>query len=183
MTRSGTKAAQHDGCVPPMIRLAIVNRGEPALRALNTLAELDGVGGVRYHSIALYTDPDRDALFVRYADEAICLGAARYLDPVDGGTKHSYLDIPKLEAALVAAKVDAVWVGWGFVAEDADFAARCEELGIIFIGPPSGAMRALGDKVRAKTLAQEAGVPVGPWWNGPITSRSHVTIGGHGCVR
>ena len=70
-------------------------------------------------------------------------------------------------AALLAAEVDAVWVGWGFVAEHASFAQRCEEAGIVFVGPASETIRMLGDKVAAKRLAEQVGVPVVPWSGEP----------------
>lgn len=158
------------------IRIAIINRGEPAVRALNTIAETSGTNGQEFRTIALYTDPDRDAIFVRRADEAIYLGPAQYVEKKDGRTKHTYLDKQRLEKALLEAHVDAVWVGWGFVAKDPDFAARCEELGIIFIGPSASVMRALADKVQAKQIAESVGVPVAPWSQGPIHSFSDATI-------
>ncbi|MGB3866987.1 MAG: carboxyl transferase domain-containing protein [Xanthobacteraceae bacterium] len=158
------------------IRIGIINRGEPAVRALNTIAEMSGDNDREFRTIALYTDPDRDAIFVRRADEAICLGPAQYVDKEDGRTRHTYLDKQRLETALLEARVDAVWVGWGFVAEDPDFAARCEELGIIFIGPSADVMRGLADKMQAKRIAESVGVPVVPWSQGPIRSLSDAAI-------
>lgn len=158
------------------IRIGIINRGEPAVRALNTIAEVSGADGLEFRTIALYTEPDRDAIFVRRADEAICLGPAQYVDREDGRTKHTYLDKQRLETALIEAHVDAVWVGWGFVAEDPDFAARCEELGIIFIGPSARVMRSLADKMQAKQIAESVGVPVAPWSHGPIRSPSDAIV-------
>lgn len=150
------------------IRIAIANRGEAAVRSLNTIAEINGAEGIEYRSIALYTDPDRNSMFVRRAHEAVHLGPARYFDPSDGRTKHTYLDRDKLLTALRTARADAVWVGWGFLSEDADFAAGCEELGIVFIGPSSQTMRSLADKIQAKRIAERAGVPVVPWSSGPV---------------
>lgn len=150
------------------LRIAIVNRGEPAMRALHSIVELTAAGTIPCRSIALFTDPDAAAPFVRLADEALSIGPAQYLDPADGRTKHSYLDQARVEAALVAAKADAVWVGWGFLAEDAQFAARCAALGIIFIGPSPDAMARLGDKIEAKRAAEAAGVPVVPWSGGGV---------------
>lgn len=152
------------------IRIAIVNRGEAAVRALHSFAEANGVDGIQYHTIALYTDPDRHAPFVRRADEAVCLGPALYIDAGDQRTKHTYLDQVRLEKALLDTRADAVWVGWGFVAEDAGFAARCEALGIRFLGPSAEAMRSLGDKIKAKLVAERAGVPVVPWSGGAVNS-------------
>ncbi len=143
-------------------RLAIVNRGEPAMRCLAAVGELARGPGEPITSIALFTEPDAASWFVREADEAVPLGPA--LLTGSGGNRHSpYLDINRLMAALTAARADSVWVGWGFVAESAEFAARCEQAGITFIGPPSEVIRLLGDKVRAKQLAERVGVPVVPW--------------------
>ena len=79
-----------------------------------------------------------------------------------------YLDHDVLVRALRQGRADAVWPGWGFVAEDADFAERCERLGIAFLGPTAAVMRKLGDKIAAKRLAEEAGVPVAGWSGGPV---------------
>ncbi|HYU03512.1 MAG TPA: biotin carboxylase N-terminal domain-containing protein, partial [Jatrophihabitantaceae bacterium] len=145
-------------------RLAILNRGEPAMRALGAVGELNRDGsGPPITAIVVYTDADAQAWFVRLADEAICLGPATFVDPADGARKSAYLDEERVVAALLAADVDAVWVGWGFVAERASFAQRCEEAGIVFVGPDSATIRMLGDKVAAKRLAEKVGVPVVPW--------------------
>ncbi len=153
-------------------RLGIVNRGEPAMRLLTAVGELnrtDSPGtGQRITTVAFYTDPDSEAWFVQEADEAVCLGPATYLDPNDGHRKSSYLDEAAVVKALVEASCDAVWVGWGFVSERASFVQRCEEAGIVFVGPDSATIRALGDKVTAKRLAEKADVPVLPWGGGPV---------------
>ena len=153
-------------------RLGIVNRGEPAMRLLTAVAELNGVernrAGHGITTVAFYTDPDSDAWFVQEADEAVHLGSATYLDPRDGHRKSRYLDEPAVVEALLAASCDAVWVGWGFVSERASFAQRCEEAGIVYIGPDSATIRMLGDKVTAKRLAEKADVPVVPWGGGPV---------------
>ena len=147
-------------------RLAIVNRGEPAMRCLDAVAELGDEFGEPITTIALYTDPDAASLFVRQADEAVSLGPAMV---TDNGSRHgAYVDIDKVMTALARARADSVWVGWGFLAESADFAARCEEAGITFVGPSSDVIRLLGDKVRAKQLAESLGVPVVPWSGGPV---------------
>jgi len=150
-------------------RLAIVNRGEPAMRALNAVAELNDQHPDRpIRTIAVHTDPDAQAWFVRAADEAISLGPATVADPVAGHRTSAYLDEERVVAALTAARVDAVWVGWGFVAEHASFARRCEEAGIVFVGPDNATIRLLGDKIAAKRLAEQADVPVVPWSGGPV---------------
>ncbi|HEX9041980.1 MAG TPA: biotin carboxylase N-terminal domain-containing protein [Trebonia sp.] len=148
-------------------RLAIINRGEPAMRCLAAAGEFGDDFGEPVTTIALYTDPDAESLFVRQADEAVPLGPA--LVPGPEGSLHSaYVDVDKLMTVLTRAGADSVWPGWGFVAESADFAARCEEAGITFVGPPSDVIRLLGDKVQAKQLAERLGIPVVPWSGGPV---------------
>ncbi len=148
-------------------RLAIVNRGEPAMRCISAIAELNRESSSAITTIALYTEPDATAWFVREASEAVSLGPA-YVTGADGHRQSSYLDLDRLMTALAQARADAVWVGWGFVAESADFAERCERAGITFVGPGSEVIRLLGDKVRAKQLAESIGVPVVPWSGGPV---------------
>ncbi len=150
-------------------RIAIVNRGEPAMRLIRAVRELAGAGGPEYRTVALYTDPDRQALFVREADEAVRLGPPTFVDSA-GQRLSGYLDYARLEAALVEAKADAAWVGWGFVAEEARFAELCERLGVVFIGPPASAIRQLGNKVSAKRLAAANGVPLRAWSDGPVVT-------------
>ena len=104
-------------------------------------------------------------MFVREADEAVCLDDDR---AADAGSP--YLDLAALERALVAARADAAWVGWGFVAERPEFAELCDRLGVVFIGPSADVMRTLGDKIEAKHLAERSGVPVAPWSGGPVES-------------
>jgi acetyl/propionyl-CoA carboxylase alpha subunit/acetyl-CoA carboxylase carboxyltransferase component len=149
-------------------RLAIVNRGEPAMRLIHAVRELNEGRAEPIRLIALCTEPERSAMFVRHADEAFDLGSATFVDDADGGQKSRYLDYATLERALVATRADAAWVGWGFVAEDPRFAELCERLGIVFVGPDAAVMRSLGDKVNAKLLAEEADVPVAPWSGGPV---------------
>ncbi len=148
-------------------RLAIVNRGEAAMRCLSAVDEFSDGFGAPITTIALYTDPDAASLFVRQADEAVPLGPALITD-ADGARHAAYLDIDTVMAALARAGADSVWTGWGFVAESADFAARCEKAGITFVGPPSDVIRLLGDKIRAKQLAESLGIPVVPWSGGPV---------------
>ncbi|MFA9564884.1 MAG: biotin carboxylase N-terminal domain-containing protein, partial [Acidimicrobiales bacterium] len=150
-------------------RIAIVNRGEPAMRLINAVREYRVEHGLDLHTIALYTEPDRRAMFVREADEAFNLGAATYTDET-GQRRVSYLDYGRLTEALLAVEADAVWVGWGFVSEHADFAALCAELGIVFIGPDADTMRRLGDKITSKQLAESSGVPVAAWSGGPVAT-------------
>ncbi|HET7474653.1 MAG TPA: carboxyl transferase domain-containing protein [Dermatophilaceae bacterium] len=149
---------------PLFSRIAVVNRGEPAVRLIKAVRELNAERGTDIKVVALHTEAERGALFVRAADEAVRLR--------DVGTAGiPYLDHAELERALRESGADAVWVGWGFVAEDAAFAELCARLGITFIGPPAEAMRRLGDKVEAKLLAEASNVPVAPWSGGPVESR------------
>src|SRR5947209_2823745 len=149
-------------------RVAIVNRGEAAMRFIHAAREFNLERGTSLCTIALFTEPDRHAMFVREADEAISLGPAQIIDPGTHSSKSSYVDYGRLERALVAARADAVWVGWGFVAEQAEFADLCRELGIVFIGPSADVMRLLGDKINSKLLAEQAQIPVKPWSGGPV---------------
>ena len=148
-------------------RVAIVNRGEPAMRFIHAVREynLEHRSGIRV--IALFTEPDRHARFVREADEAVDLGPSTYVDDADGLRRPAYLDYRVLERGLAEAQADAVWTGWGFVAERPEFAEMCERLGVLIIGPDSGSMRRLGDKICAKRLAEQAGIPVIPWGDAP----------------
>ena len=149
-------------------RVAIVNRGEAAMRFIHAARDFNQEHGTSLRTIALFTEPDRHAMFVREADEAYCIGPARVPDPETQQTKCSYVDYGRLERALVATHAEAVWVGWGFVAEHAAFADLCRDLGIIFIGPDGGVMRCVGDKIASKRLAEETRVPVVPWSGGPV---------------
>ena len=149
-------------------RVAIVNRGEAAMRFIHAAREYNREYGTHLATIALYTEPDRRAMFVREADEAVCLGAAQVIDEISHHPKSRYVDYRILEQALTAAHADAVWVGWGFVAEHAAFADLCRDLGVVFIGPDGEAMRRLGDKITSKLLAQAARIPVAPWSGGPV---------------
>ena len=142
-------------------RIAIVNRGEAAMRLIHAVRDLAAETGTRIETVALYTEADRSATFVREADLAYPLGPA---------SARPYLDLAVLERALVETGADAAWVGWGFVAEDPAFAELCEKVGVTFVGPGAEAMRKLGDKIGAKLIAEEAGVPVAPWSRGEVAS-------------
>jgi acetyl/propionyl-CoA carboxylase alpha subunit/acetyl-CoA carboxylase carboxyltransferase component len=140
----------------PIRRLAIVNRGEAAMRCIRTAKALRVHEQSDLQVIALYTDVDRDAPYVRHADFALQL--APRATPVA-----SYLDHDLLLATLAQAGADAVWPGWGFVAESPEFVDRLEQAGIRFLGPSGDTMRRLGDKIASKVLAERLGVPVTPW--------------------
>ena len=151
-------------------RIAIVNRGEAAMRFIHAAREFNHEHETSLKTIALYTDSDRHAMFVREADEAFPLGPAQIIDAKTGLAKSSYVDYERLQAALIRAGAEAVWVGWGFVAEHADFADLCRDLGVVFIGPDGDTIRRVGDKISSKVLAQQAHVPIVPWSGGPVES-------------
>jgi acetyl/propionyl-CoA carboxylase alpha subunit/acetyl-CoA carboxylase carboxyltransferase component len=138
------------------------------MRFIHAVREFNQEHDTSLRTIALYTDPDRHAMFVREADEAVSLGSPQGIDPETKQPKSSYVDYAKLGRALAIARADAVWVGWGFVAEHAEFADLCNEIGIVFIGPSGKVMRMLGDKITSKLLAEEAEIPVAPWSGGPV---------------
>ncbi|WP_406630160.1 biotin carboxylase N-terminal domain-containing protein [Amycolatopsis sp. WGS_07] len=150
-------------------RVAIVNRGEAAMRLIHAVRDLSAETGRRIETVALYTDADATATFVREADVAYPLGPA---------SARPYLDLAKLEKALVDTKADAAWVGWGFVAEDPAFAELCEKIGVAFVGPSADAMRKLGDKIGAKLIAEEVGVPVAPWSGGEVATLEEALAAG-----
>ena len=148
-------------------RVAIVNRGEPAMRFIHAVREFNLEHRTDLLVIALFTEPDRHSRFVREADESYELGPSTFVDGRDGLRRPAYLDYAAVERALTAVHAEAVWTGWGFVGERPEFAELCERLGIALIGPDSGAMRRLGDKINAKRFAEQAGIPVVPWGGGP----------------
>jgi acetyl/propionyl-CoA carboxylase alpha subunit/acetyl-CoA carboxylase carboxyltransferase component len=149
-------------------RIAVLNRAEAATRCIRAISELREEEGSELVSIALYTEPDRDAPFVREADEAINLGRALRRSHDNGALRPAYLDHERVLAALRASRADAVWPGWGFLAEDPSFVDRLEASDLIFLGPSARTMRELGDKIASKQLAERAGVPVSAWSGGPV---------------
>src|SRR5438270_7283799 len=151
-------------------RVAIVNRGEAAMRFIHAVHEFNHEYDASLRTIALFTDSDRRAMFVREADEAIGIGPAQVIDPATGRAKSAYVDYQRLEHALVTTGAEAVWVGWGFVAEHADFADLCGKLDIVFIGPDGDVIRRIGDKISSKILAQQTRVRIVPWSGGPVES-------------
>nr|WP_308190381.1 biotin carboxylase N-terminal domain-containing protein [Pseudonocardia sp. TRM90224] len=146
-------------------RVAIVNRGEPAMRLINAVREWNAEGRRQLRTIAVHTAVDRHAMFVREADESVLIGPD---DPDQAFAASPYLDYNELEHALQVSRADAVWPGWGFVSEKAEFARLCRKLGIVFIGPSPEVMERLGDKIAAKKLAEEVGVPLAAWSHGPV---------------
>jgi len=135
-------------------KILIANRGEIALRIIRACREL----GIE--SVAVYSEADKDAPYLKLADDAICIGPPP--------PAQSYLNIPRIISAAEISDAEAVHPGYGFLAENIEFAKICRECGLEFIGPPADAMKLLGDKVQARTLAQKAEVPVSPGSDGAI---------------
>ena len=136
-------------------KILIANRGEIALRIIRTCREM----GIQ--TVAVFSTADADSLHVKFADEAVCIGPPSSTD--------SYLNIPRIMAACEITNADAIHPGYGFLAENADFAEICTEYGIKFIGPAPEHIRKMGDKITAKTTMTEAGVPVVPGSDGLVT--------------
>ena len=144
-----------------MKKVLIANRGEIAVRVIRACAD-EGI-----QSVAVYADPDRDALHVRLADHAFSLGGSTAAE--------SYLDIAKILGAAKESGADSVHPGYGFLSENADFAQAVIDAGLIWIGPPPAAIRSLGDKVSARHIAQRAGAPQVPGTPDPVKDASEVT--------
>ena len=140
-------------------KILIANRGEIACRIIRTAKRM-GIA-----TVAVYSEADRDALHVLSADEAVCIGPPP--------STQSYLDIDAIVQACRDTGAQAVHPGYGFLSENERFAAALEQAGVTFIGPPSGAIGAMGDKLTAKRLAKEAGVSVVPGFDGAIASPDH----------
>lgn len=138
-------------------KILIANRGEIALRIIRACRELD------IKTVAVFSEPDRDSLHVRFADESVCIGPASSLD--------SYLNIPAIISAAEVADVDAIHPGYGFLAENAHFAEICESCKITFIGPSPQTMRSMGDKVTAKATMLKTGVPLTPGGKGIVKTQ------------
>ena len=135
-------------------KVLVANRGEIALRVIRACREL----GIQ--TVAVFSEADAEALHVRFADEEVCIGPAQ--------SRMSYLNIPNIVAAAEITNADAIHPGYGFLAENADFADVCEDVGIAFIGPTAEQIRLMGDKAQAKQLMGEAGVPVTPGSEGVV---------------
>jgi len=136
----------------PFTKVLIANRGEIALRVLRSAKALG------YRTVAVYSTADADARHVLEADQAVCIG-----EPLP---RQSYLNIPAILDAAKRSGADAVHPGYGFLAENEDFAAACRDAGLVFIGPSPEAIKAMGDKAGAKALMAAAGVPVIPGYQG-----------------
>jgi acetyl-CoA carboxylase biotin carboxylase subunit len=129
-------------------KVLVANRGEIALRIIRALREMG------LQSVAIYSTADAEALHVKFADQAVCIGPPP--------SRQSYLNIPAIISAAEVTGADAVHPGYGFLAEDPEFAEVCERCGLIWIGPPPSAMRLMGDKIRARAAMSAAGVPILP---------------------
>jgi acetyl-CoA carboxylase biotin carboxylase subunit len=129
-------------------KVLIANRGEIALRALRACKEL----GLK--TVAVHSDGDVDLKHLRFADETVCIGPASPLE--------SYLNVPSILSAAEVTNSDAIYPGYGFLAEDYEFAEQCEVSGFKFIGPSSKVIKQMGDKITAKTIAEDSGIPTVP---------------------
>ena len=134
-------------------KILIANRGEIALRVIRACRELD------IRTVAVHSQADQDSLHVRFSDEHICIG--------EPPSKDSYLNVPRILAAAEITGSDAVHPGYGFLAENAQFAEICERSGLVFIGPTPGQIQRMGQKAEARLTMIEAGVPVIPGSDGP----------------
>jgi acetyl-CoA carboxylase, biotin carboxylase subunit len=140
-------------------KILIANRGEIALRVIRTCKEMD------IKTVAVYSTADRESLHVRFADEAVCIGAPP--------SKESYLNIPRIISAAEITNADAIHPGYGFLSENAEFSSVCHEYGIKFIGPTPAMIRSMGDKITAKETMIKAGVPCIPGSEGLLESIEH----------
>ena len=140
-------------------KVLIANRGEIALRALRACKELD------LKTVAIYSAGDKELKHLRLADETVCVGPS---NPIE-----SYLNIPAILSAAELTGADAIYPGYGFLAEDADFAEKCESSGFIFIGPSSSVIRQMGDKITAKDLAEQSNIPIVPGYRGVLPTDEH----------
>jgi acetyl-CoA carboxylase, biotin carboxylase subunit len=147
--------SQSGNRTPLFKKILIANRGEIALRIIRAAREL----GIK--TVAVYSEADRDSLHVKFADEAVCIGPP--------SSKQSYLNIPRLIAAAEVTNADAIHPGYGFLAENANFADICASSGITFIGPRPDAITSMGDKALAKETMKKAGVPVVPGSEGTLS--------------
>jgi acetyl-CoA carboxylase biotin carboxylase subunit len=137
-------------------KVLIANRGEIALRVIRACREL----GIQ--TVAVYSEADRESLHVRFADDDVCIGPPP--------SRLSYLNIPRIIAATEITGADAIHPGYGFLAENAEFAEICRASNIAFIGPTAEQIRAMGDKASARRLAREAGIPTVPGSDGVLES-------------
>ena len=152
--RRPLRPSEPSGKIIMLKKVLIANRGEIALRVLRACREM-GIATVAVHSEA-----DKDSLHVKLADESVCIGPA--------ASAQSYLNIPALIAAAEVTEADGIHPGYGFLAENANFAEQVEQSGFVFIGPKADTIRLMGDKVSAKHAMIEAGVPCVPGSEGAL---------------
>jgi acetyl-CoA carboxylase biotin carboxylase subunit len=148
--------------MPTLEKVLIANRGEIALRVLRACKELD------IQTVAVHSKADRELKHVLLADEAVCIGPAPSID--------SYLNVPAIISAAEVTRATAIHPGYGFLAENADFADQVEKSGFIFIGPSADTIRLMGDKVSAIQAMKQAGVPTVPGSDGPLTNDANRTL-------
>ena len=135
-------------------KVLIANRGEIALRAIRACKELN------ISTVSVYSEGDKDLKHLKFSDETVCIGPPSPLE--------SYLNIPAILSAAELTQVNAIYPGYGFLAEDSNFAEMCEKSGFKFIGPTSETIKNMGDKITAKTLAEEAGIQIVPGYKEDI---------------
>ncbi|MBI4911785.1 MAG: acetyl-CoA carboxylase biotin carboxylase subunit [Acidobacteria bacterium] len=152
--RKGARAAAHTAEEPPFKKILVANRGEIALRVILACKEL----GIQ--TVAVYSEADRNALHVRFADEEVCIGPAP--------SSRSYLNIPQVIAAAEVTGAEAIHPGYGFLSENPHFVEVCTACGINFIGPNAEIIRRMGNKAEAKATMQAAGIPQMPGSDGLV---------------
>jgi len=135
-------------------KVLIANRGEIALRAMRACKELG------LQTVAVYSNADKDLKHLKFADETVCIGPA--------SPKLSYLNVASILSAAELTEANAIYPGYGFLAEDSNFAEMCEKSGFKFIGPSSDIIRRMGDKITAKTLAEKSGIQIVPGYKGDL---------------
>ena len=135
-------------------KILIANRGEIALRIQRACREM----GIK--TVAVHSEADAEAKYVKLADESVCIGPAP--------SSQSYLHVPAIISAAEVTDAQAIHPGYGFLSENADFSERCEKSGFVFIGPRAETIRLMGDKVSAKNAMKKAGVPVVPGVDGAL---------------
>mgnify|MGYP005666799797 FL=1 len=141
-------------------KILIANRGVIAIRALRAARELG------YEVSSVYSTADKDQKHLKLSDDAICIGPA--------SVKDSYLNEAAIISAAELGNCDAIYPGFGFLAENADFAEKCEKSGFKFVGPDVGVIASMGDKIKAKEIMQELNVPTVPGYDGEITSEEQI---------
>ena len=140
-------------------KILIANRGEIAVRIIRACKEW-GIA-----TVAIHSDVDKNSMHVRLADESVCVGTHQPLN--------SYLNIPAIMSAIELTNADAVHPGYGFLSENSDFAKILEDYKIKFIGPSSKLIEMMGDKIQAKKIAKEYGLPVIEGSDGGVTDKKH----------